>query len=200
MTGETRPRRPAAMASDTGQSERDPSETQDRRQRRSRKAMTEALMSLLRQHDWGAISVQMICREADVARSTFYSHYQTRQDLLDDLFSSGEGAFLRNVTERGLEGTLIWLASHLSESAALQQRLAASGAGHVIMTRFRSVIRERLTADLQAEGLAPGPEAMEFLTGGLFAMLDGWLARGCRVAPEPLAREAARLIRRTVAD
>ncbi len=57
------------------------SDTPDRRSLRSRRLLSEALLGLLQDHDWADISVQMICGRADVARSTFYAHFQTKQDV-----------------------------------------------------------------------------------------------------------------------
>ena len=57
----------------------------DRRSLRSRRLLWEALLALLQKDDWAEISVQMICDRADVARSTFYAHFQTKQDLLEHL-------------------------------------------------------------------------------------------------------------------
>lgn len=46
--------------------------------------MDEALFSLLEQKDFAFITVKDICRVADVNRSTFYLHYETISDLLDE--------------------------------------------------------------------------------------------------------------------
>ena len=62
---------------------------EDRRSIRSRRLLWEALLALLQTEDWAEITVQKICDQADVARSTFYAHYQTKQDLLDAGFALG---------------------------------------------------------------------------------------------------------------
>ena len=81
----------------------------DRRARRSRRVLAEALWQLIQQSDWADISVQMICDRADVARSTFYAHFQTKLDLLDEVFAEGKAQLADHARDGGLDGTLLWL-------------------------------------------------------------------------------------------
>ena len=59
--------------------------TQDRRITKTRKAIYTAFLQLLNQKDYEAITVQEIIDLADVGRSTFYSHYESKELLLDEL-------------------------------------------------------------------------------------------------------------------
>ena len=59
--------------------------TQDRRITKTRKAIYAAFLQLLNQKDYEAITVQEIIDLADVGRSTFYSHYESKELLLDEL-------------------------------------------------------------------------------------------------------------------
>ena len=46
--------------------------------------MDEALLLLLEQKDYDQITVKEVCRKAGVNRSTFYLHYESINDLLDE--------------------------------------------------------------------------------------------------------------------
>ena len=59
--------------------------TQDRRITKTRKAIYHAFLHLLSQKDYDIITVQEIIDRADVGRSTFYSHYESKELLLDEL-------------------------------------------------------------------------------------------------------------------
>jgi transcriptional regulator, tetR family len=59
--------------------------TQDRRITKTRKAIYTAFLQLLNQKDYESITVQEIIDLADVGRSTFYSHYESKELLLDEL-------------------------------------------------------------------------------------------------------------------
>ena len=61
----------------------------DRRVRRTRIALREALLELMTERGWEDISVQDLCDRADIGRSTFYMHFSGKEKLLvsgfDDL-------------------------------------------------------------------------------------------------------------------
>jgi AcrR family transcriptional regulator len=54
----------------------------DRRITRTKKLMHEALMSLIVEKGYEAVTVQDILDRADVGRSTFYAHYRSKDELL----------------------------------------------------------------------------------------------------------------------
>ncbi len=54
----------------------------DRRVQRTRTALSDALVRLIRRKDYEAITVEDILAEADVGRATFYAHFTSKDDLL----------------------------------------------------------------------------------------------------------------------
>ena len=57
----------------------------DRRRQKTRLAVYQAFTGLLEKKTYSAITVQEIIDEADIGRSTFYSHFETKDDLLKAL-------------------------------------------------------------------------------------------------------------------
>lgn len=57
----------------------------DRRQRKTREAIFKAFIDLLSYKDFEQITVGEIIEQADVGRSTFYAHFETKDYLLRDL-------------------------------------------------------------------------------------------------------------------
>ena len=59
---------------------------QDRRSQRTQQALMEALIGLLAVRHYDEISINDIIERANVGRSTFYAHYQSKDDLLKSGF------------------------------------------------------------------------------------------------------------------
>jgi len=57
----------------------------DRRVRRTKKVLSESLISLMMKKEFRDISITEIVDLADLNRGTFYKHYQYKEDLLDEV-------------------------------------------------------------------------------------------------------------------
>ena len=83
----------------------------DRRVQYTKRALTSALIDLMRENHISKISVKALCAAADVNRSTFYAHFRNQYDLLAyieaeenaDVFlmllDESEGGFQRQIME-----------------------------------------------------------------------------------------------------
>ncbi|PWV70408.1 TetR family transcriptional regulator [Nocardia neocaledoniensis] len=63
--------------------ERAPVPPEDRRVRRSRRALRDALISLILERGYANVTVEDITERADLGRATFYKHFTDKDDLLD---------------------------------------------------------------------------------------------------------------------
>ncbi|MEM1251625.1 MAG: TetR/AcrR family transcriptional regulator [Cyanobacteria bacterium P01_H01_bin.21] len=54
----------------------------DPRVRRTRRLLQDSLSTLLEEKSFGDLSITDICRQADIARVTFYQHYDSKEALL----------------------------------------------------------------------------------------------------------------------
>src|SRR5690349_3955430 len=64
----------------------EPMKAPDRRVERTRQLLEAALLSLIKEKEFEAISVQEIIDRANVGRATFYAHYDNKEDLLESGF------------------------------------------------------------------------------------------------------------------
>jgi len=152
----------------------------DRRVQRTRRALSEALVELILERGWTAVSVQDVCDRANIGRSTFYSHFGDKEDLLiaglDDLGQAVRGlgsvrngdpplGFVRGVIE------------HAQEQRALFRAVIGKNGGHLVQLRFREMLTGLFTEDFTA--LAPtspqlGP-AVAYVAGAFSELLIWWL-------------------------
>ena len=167
----------------------------DRRARKSILALWQALFDLMQTTDWAEISVQMIADRADVARSTFYAHFQTKQDLLDAGFAMLGGNVQTKVLampqRAGHLATLDWLVAHVGNSREFMQRAKGTAAGQIIQGRFRQTVAALLADELALARRAADPRSRVFVVGGIFAVVEDWTAKGCPGDPDSLAQDLA---------
>src|SRR5262249_61932845 len=79
------------------------SEREDRRVRRTRRALQEALRELMLQKAYDHITVQDVLDRADVGRATFYAHFRDKDALLMSEFEAMREA-LREHLAKHLRG------------------------------------------------------------------------------------------------
>lgn len=158
----------------------------DRRVRRTRNRLVEAMVHCAGNGDWDAVSIQQICDAADVARSTFYLHFQNKAELLDYAFAS-LGEEMRNTPASrsldadGVLGVLPVLFSFMVEKdhGFLFSRRRPSVATLLIGWRLKAVITEMIAEEIaESDRFRATPlPVIDFIAAGVFAAIDSWYQR-----------------------
>lgn len=163
----------------------------DRRVRRTRDTLGDALVELIREKPFDDITVQQILDRAGVSRSTFYEHYRDKHDLflsdVEDFFEMMSSLLTRNSAPMRRLAPLAELLSHFVEFRDFIAATAASGkmADVEMLGRgyFARSIEERLRlAGVKAEPAQLAAQA-HALTGSMFALIDWWMDRGMKTDP-----------------
>ena len=156
--------------------------TEDRRVRRTRKALWTALLELLHEHSWDDINIRMICDRADVARSSFYVHFRNKSALLDFGFAGTvqelEGMIEQNTMSNGPLGTLDWLVDHIASDTRFFQNVFQTASNYAVFRRFSETLKLVLHTELKARNHIADTIAVTYLVGGSFAIIQEWIAQG----------------------
>lgn len=171
-----------------------PPERLDRRVARTRTALQQAHLRLILRQPFETITVEDICAEANVARSTFYLHFASK----DDLKRSGFDEMRRQLAGRrharaGAEGAhdplgfSLALFEHANDHLELYRALAGGHGGAVALASIRDMLTDMVREGLGASGKdEAGDVAVAFVTGALMAVLTWWLDGGARQPPEQI--------------
>lgn len=168
----------------------------DRRQRKTRKAVFAAFTGLLEEKPYSAITVQEILDRADIGRSTFYAHFETKDalvvelcaELTDHVFASRHGGedtsadFPKGST--GVAAEVTHILYHIQDSRPYLEGLLTSSNGELFMAELRRRIAEELAAELSA-GIEGVPA--DYLANHVacaFAETVRWWMRNPEYSPE----------------
>jgi AcrR family transcriptional regulator len=153
----------------------------DRRVQRTRRALRDALIALLAERGWDDLSVQDICDRADIGRSTFYTHFDDKEELLRAGFEDLR-AVLRAGRAAGGDGPLGFargLIAHVHDNQQLFRAIVGRRAGHFIEHRFRQLVIDVVRDSLAGLQLArPIAEATVHHVAGAFVQLLTWWIDG----------------------
>jgi AcrR family transcriptional regulator len=168
----------------------------DRRVRRTRDRLGDALVEILLQKPLDQINVQEILDRAGVSRSTFYTHFRDTNDLflsdVDDFFEAMSTALSRAGSKSKRVAPVQELFAHIGESRAFYSALVESGRVHDVMelglAQFARGIDRRLTEIAAADAVPPGDRSAiaHAFAGALFSMLSWWIHHAMPKSPEEM--------------
>ena len=169
---------------------------QDRRSQRTRQALIDALITLLANKQYDAISIKEIVDQANIGRSTFYAHYQTKDDLLKDGFARVLDLLLEHIVlseaEHNLKLDTTLLFRHAQGHYQLYRTLAW-GSGLELLTRdghaaLSGKLQQRLARLTPEDGISPVPVSIisYCMAVELLILLKWWLDNKMPYSPKQM--------------
>ncbi len=147
--------------------------TEDRRLAKTRESLYRALHALMGNTPWDAITIKTICEQANVARSSFYAHFDNKTELLEFLIGQSVHAnFKRNSTSP--LGLLDWLVDHIAANRPLFSRIVESPDAQQVLIKFKSALSVQLQLDVKANGYDISEHAALFVLGGTIELIQQW--------------------------
>ena len=84
---------------------------EDKRIRKTKKTLKTTLIKMLKEETFDQVSITELCKNADISRITFYSHYSDKFALVDDIFADmqeiGYADYRRRQQEYNPSGSVV---------------------------------------------------------------------------------------------
>jgi AcrR family transcriptional regulator len=177
----------------------------DRRSQRTRQLLSDALVSLMVEKRYDKITVQDIIDRANVGRSTFYAHFQDKEDLLVsevmDVFT--QHLLHHSGSEHSFVSTLD-LFRHVQENQHLYEALAWGRGLELLYQQGQAYLSQRMAEQLQGwlpEGQSwgvPLPVLATYVASTLVTLLRWWLDHKMPYSPEEMNAMFHQLIMPTI--
>src|SRR6266702_3071620 len=172
------------------------------RVRRTQKLLREALIELIEERGFEALTIGEITERAMVSRAAFYRNYQDKYDLVEQIFEEAMRALLGAVGELGQEHpTEIWVTffEHIAEYDRLYRALLGSKGSPWFVRKMRArlsgLVKERGQGHLPHGPIASARPVHTFsdelvpdLVSAMFVeAITWWLERGRPHPPREIA-------------
>ena len=182
---------------------------EDRRVRRTKKLLTQALTELLQKKQVNEITVKELTDLADMNRGTFYMYYRDIFDMLekieDELFQKLD--VIAQTHEHGdptqqVKPILLDLFRFIEENQEMCRVLLSPNGDMNFLHRLYEAIRERSLEIWKEQMGSLGEKEFDyrysFVIFGCAGMIRAWVNRSCQETDMQMAELADRMIRRGI--
>ena len=167
----------------------------DRRVARTLKTLQHALLALILKKGYDAITVEEICAEADVGRSTFYAHFSGKDDLkrsgldihLRKMLLERQGQAKEAAANNGSLGFALPFLEHARDHLDLYRALVSKGGAPTTIKMIRQIVTEQVSRELAEIAKENSPDALpreavvQFIVGAFMSLLTWWLDGGAKL-------------------
>lgn len=174
----------------------------DRRQKKTRAAIFHAFISLLSEKSYTRITVQEIIDRADVGRTTFYAHFETKDHLLkalcEELFGHIISSALDCTHTHGLysdksapNSVFCHLLQHLQENDNNILGLLSCESSEIFLRYFKDSLNELIQTQFINQNPnyntdIPQDFLINHISGSFVEMVLWWIKGKMRQTPEEL--------------
>lgn len=174
----------------------------DRRQKKTREAIFKAFTTLLSEKNYNQISVQEIIDTADVGRTTFYAHFETKdfllkelcEELFDHIIDSAMGlphGHYHYSSANTEDSVFLHLLRHLQENDRNILELLSSQNNEIFLRYFKSNLKKLIISQYADKGLLenmklPKDYFVNHIATSFVETVDWWLSRNRKESPEEI--------------
>ncbi|XZF15469.1 TetR/AcrR family transcriptional regulator [Chitinophagaceae bacterium MMS25-I14] len=174
----------------------------DRRTQKTKKYLATALVELIMEKGYDAITIQDIIDRANVGRSTFYSHYESKDQLLIGNINFQQA--LVDIPGSDPENypwgiNLSYLFHHTREHLHLAKALSRTKSIEILSNHFADICAVQIYEQLKKKLPGRNEQQMarykaEAAAGGIVRMLFKWLADDAVTPAEEMIRHSKSIL------
>jgi AcrR family transcriptional regulator len=168
----------------------------DRRSTRTRNLLDQAFYELMQKKRYDDITVQDILDQADVGRSTFYAHYQDKEDLLMHSLEDVMDLFVQHVEgEEGRQPSILTedFFQHIQENRQLYQAIAWGRGMELLFDKGQTQVSRNIAAHLASQVKAgeepaiPVEVTATYLSGAFLVLIKWWVENKFPYSPRQMS-------------
>ncbi|MEC1476243.1 TetR/AcrR family transcriptional regulator C-terminal domain-containing protein [Bacillus haynesii] len=176
---------------------------QDRRVKRTKKMIRDALSELMKIKTFEEISVTDITKKADINRGTFYLHYEDKYDLLEQ---SEEEIIqeINKIAKRSIHSMdilkqdvidhpltfVVDIFQYIRENEVFMKAILGPKGPGSFRLKFKSVLSinlKRLKTAIRTNPIVPEDYLISYITGAHISVMQQWLENGMKESPHDMA-------------
>lgn len=176
----------------------------DRRQQKTRSAIFDAFSTLLSSKSFTKITVQEIIDEANVGRSTFYSHFETKDallkvmcnDLFEHVFSDSkniENTHDFSLTTANPDSMITHILYHLRDNKKNIIGILTCESSDMFLRFFKQYLNQLISMHMlnnlnRKNKCVPDDFLINHISGSFVEMVHWWIKNNMQQSPEELAK------------
>lgn len=169
----------------------------DKRVQRTQQALFEAFSDLVLSRPYADIKVADIIEAAGIGRSTFYEHYQSKDDILQQAMGGLLGFLADTITPQYSPERVRMVVAHFWQNRVRANALNQP-ATRAVITRALAAAFEARLASRPGHPRVPAKLLAQQLAEAQFGLLWSWLAGHASCSPDQIADTLAATTRAIV--
>ena len=183
---------------------------QDRRIQRTRQLLRSALMALIDEKGYDAVTIQDITERANLGRTTFYLHYDNKDELFLDHHEGFSGMMMVNVMDREQllsdepQQGYVDFFQQLQDHREMYHAILSAKDADVLMRGVTSQLQRNLEMSLKAIFPSPPNMPMEIVTryvvSAQLSLTNWWITQRNPYSAYEICRMLQQMRRATICD
>lgn len=162
----------------------------------TKRLIKEGLLRLLEKKQINKISVSELCQEAEINRSTFYRHYETPRDVLEEIASDQIGVLFEYATsaesDQNIKGFIEHLCIFLLDRKDIVKIFLRNNMEIDLKRIFQTLSQHFLSSKtILYRGKAADQETLQlldaFYSAGMYSLISQWITEDIHKTSEQIA-------------